>query len=223
MEFVAVWLIVGVIGVGAWWLAHEMARRRRLRFEVVARQLGLHYHPTDPFGTVDMPFEAFRRGHSRKVDNILVGTGPGGGEVRAFDYRYTTGSGKNQTTHTKTGILVATGGAWPHMRLSRENFFSRAGDALGLRDLELESEEFNQTFEVHCDDGRFATAFLDPQMMHHLLAAGIDDSVEIHGPWALHVYHRHDPEQLVGLVQHATALGTRIPPVVWDLYPGPRA
>lgn len=217
-----IFLAVGAVALALWWINHEAARRRRLRFQAVAAQLGLEYHPVDPFDTVHLPFDGFDRGHSERVENVLVGRGPGGREVRAFDYRYTTGSGKNQTTHLLTGVLTATGAdAWPHLRLAPENFFTRAGDSLGFRDLELESEEFNRAYEVRGDDRRFATAFLDPQMMQHLLAAGIADAVEVRGPWILHLYPRRDPEQLVATVQHATALLERIPPLVWELYPGP--
>jgi len=38
-----------------------------------------------------------------------------------------------------------------------------------MRDIAFESEEFNRSFEVRCDDDRFANAVLDAQMIAWLL------------------------------------------------------
>jgi hypothetical protein len=210
---------IAALAAGVYYFSRLSAKKRREAFSGLAHQHGLSYHPDDPFDTTQMPFQVFQRGHSRKVSNVLVGSSPSGGEVRAFDYQYTTGSGKNQTTHTRSCVMGWTGGKWPQLGLEHEGFFSRFKDFVGIRDIELESEEFNRVFEVRCDDRRFATTLIDGQMMEFLLHAGVDDGVEVHGPWVLQTFNRHHPAALIALVQRADAFRARIPALVWELYP----
>ncbi len=213
-------LLVGASVAAILFLAYEIERRRRRQFETLARTHGLSYYPQDPFGTLGLPFEVFRRGHSRKVRNVLVGRSPvDGSEVRAFDYTYTTGSGKNSQTHNKTCVMSYLGTAWPNLGVEREGLFNRFKDFVGLRDIELESEEFNRAFEVRCADRRFATAFLDPTMMDVLLRSGIDDGLEVGGSWMLETFDRVSPPQTLALVQRSDAIRSHIPDLVWELYP----
>jgi hypothetical protein len=60
-------------------------------------------------------------------------------------------------------------GARPVLRIVPERFFDRAVQRLGQVGIDLESEEFNRTFVVRCQDRRFATDLLSPEMMELLL------------------------------------------------------
>lgn len=202
------------------YVAYELERRRRRQFELLARTHGLAFYPQDPFGTLEQPFAIFHRGHSRKVRNVLVGKSPtDGSEVRAFDYTYTTGSGKNSQTHHKTCVMGYLGTAWPILGIEREGLFNRFKDFVGVADIELESEEFNRTFEVRCADARFATAFLDPTMMEVLLRSGIDDGLEVGGAWMIETFDRVSPPETVALVQRSDAIRSNVPELLWELYP----
>jgi hypothetical protein len=44
------------------------------------------------------------------------------------------------------------------------------GHALGLDDIDLESEDFNRKFRVHANDRKFASDVLTPRTMQALLA-----------------------------------------------------
>lgn len=218
-------LVIGLFlffTVGALALAHYLAEARRKKFRVVAHQFGLAYHPKDPFATVQMPFRLFQRGSTRRVSNVLVGRGPAGGEVRAFDYQYTTGSGKNRQTHRRSVVMSATGAAFPHISIANEDIGDKIFRMVGLRDHELESEEFNRQFRVDTSDPRFATALVDPAMMHHLLTTGIEDIFEVYGPWVLTGWRQVEPALLPDLVNRTEVFRARIPAVVWQLYPPPR-
>jgi hypothetical protein len=217
-------LVIGLflgISLGALALAHYLAEARRKAFRAVAHQFGLTYYAKDPFTTVQMPFRLFLRGSTRQVTNMLVGRGPAGGEIRAFDYRYTTGSGKSRQTHNRSVVMSATGAAWPHLSVRNEDIGDKIFRMVGVRDHELESEEFNRRFQLDTSDARFATALVDPAMMHLLLTTGLEDTVEVYGPWVLMCWRQVEPGRLPELVARTEAFRARIPAIVWELYPPP--
>jgi hypothetical protein len=89
-------LVVGLVAA----IAFYFDKKRREMWESVARRYGFTYERRDPY---DIPsryqsFALFQRGHSRKASNCLEGRYQDT-HVLLFDYRYTTGGGKNQTTH----------------------------------------------------------------------------------------------------------------------------
>jgi len=81
-------------------MAIVKGRAQREAMARLAAELGLTYYRDDPW---DIPerysrFDLFQEGHSRKASNVLAGRADGR-EVIVCDYQYSTGSGKNQTTH----------------------------------------------------------------------------------------------------------------------------
>jgi hypothetical protein len=59
---------------------------------------------------------------------------------------------------------------WSSIRVERETLVSLLAGALGARDLEFESGEFNRVFRVSSPDARFANALIDVQMMGWLMS-----------------------------------------------------
>ena len=166
-----------------------------------------------------LPLAFFDRGHSRKVSNVMYGHTPDGRDRRAFDYQYTTGSGKNRHVYNFSCGLISTGAAWPQLTLGPEGFFDRVMDVIGGADIQFESEEFNREWEVRCSDPRFASALIDPEMMLFLMEKAEGARVEVHGPWILFSGEQLTPESLPQTIASAEAFREGIPPVVWSLYP----
>lgn len=87
-----------------------------------------------------------------------------GQSVAGFQYKYTTGSGKNRSTHRRHVSLVRIPGAqFPGLTISRENFFNRL-----LDDIEFENAEFNRRWFVKGEAPRFAHDVIHPRLMHRL-------------------------------------------------------
>jgi hypothetical protein len=106
------------------------------------------------------------------------------------------------------------------LHVGRERRVDGIGRALGLQTIELESQEFNDLFHVECEDAKFATAFLDPQMMQLLIATEGKVDLQTKGRWLLLTTRRVDTaNELVGLAGLADDLVKHIPAVLWDLYP----
>jgi hypothetical protein len=166
-----------------------------------------------------VPLAFFDRGHARKASNVMYGRTADGHDRRAFDYQYTTGSGKNRKVHTFSCGLISTGAAWPQLTLGPEGFFERVMDVIGGDDIQFESEEFNREWEVRSSDPRFASAMIDPEMMLFLMEKAQGARIEVSGPWILFSGERGDPDQLPQLIASAEAFRAGVPPVVWSLYP----
>ena len=95
--------------------------------------------------------------------------------IRVFDYwwydEYEDENGvAHRSYHRRTCATAEVGWLWPQLSLTKEGIIGKAAAALGARDIEFESEEFNRTFFVTCEDRRFANAFLDAQMIDILAA-----------------------------------------------------
>jgi hypothetical protein len=69
-------------------------------------------------------FKLFMKGHGRTVYNLMKGR-RGGVSWVIFDYRYTIGGGKNQTTYTHSVFVLDIDDNLPRFQLTRENFFNK--------------------------------------------------------------------------------------------------
>ena len=63
---------------------------------------------------------------------------------------------------------------FPDLSVGKESnglgFFARIGDAVGFGDIDFESHEFSEKFDVRGSDKKFAYDFCNAQMMEHLLS-----------------------------------------------------
>ena len=217
--FIVLFVVVAGAAVLISWLV-EQAKRKRAAALAVAH--GLQYLP-GPTSPPDVPFQQFSVGRSRRVRHTFWRDGDPY-EATVFEYQYTTGSGKNSQTHHCTCAMFRTGLRAPHLVLDRQGFFRDLLGKLGLRDIQLESPEFNSTWHVSCDDERFAVTLLDPPMMGWLMTVGGAGSIEIEllGDRGLAITRRLDVEEMPALLDHVHRFVVQIPKVVHELYSGYR-
>ena len=83
----------------------------------------------------------------RRSSNLLEGTRNG---VRwaAFDYRYSTGSGKNRRTHHWGVVLARVELSFPRAIIRPEGFLDSIASLAGFDDINFESEAFSRHFHV---------------------------------------------------------------------------
>ncbi len=115
----------------------------------------------------------FDTGDHRRARNVVSGRS-GEWPFVAFDYSYQTHSTDSQgrtttTTHRYVVTSLQLPAYLPRLQVTPENLFTRFGNALGLDDIELESEDFNRRFRVHAADRKFASDVLSPRTMEFLL------------------------------------------------------
>ncbi len=175
-------------------LWYRRARRARAwRLEQFARANHLHYIPE--LGAPALPGMIFAQGHSKRARDLVRGTEPR--FVEFANYRYTTGSGKNQSTHTWGYVAIKLDVPLPHIVLDAKGNNSLFGTNLPVsldpqQRLRLEGE-FNDFFTLYCPQGYETDALylFTPDIMARFIdhAAALD--IEIVDDW-LFLYARRD-------------------------------
>lgn len=164
--FLLVLLVAAVIIAGAIYAGYL----RQKFWRELAAEWGYTYHSGDFLGLRKRhSFNLFGKGHSQRVHHTLVGR-ENGREVVLFDYSYTTGSGKNQTTHHLSGLILGMPCSGRKLTACPENFLDRFAAFFGFEDINFELEEFNRAFKVQCEDKKFAYDVFHTGMMEYLLA-----------------------------------------------------
>ena len=157
-----VWLPVVIIGVtvaglaGAGYAAWVADKKRNAAFQTVASTMGFSYEEKVDAESLaplvgDLPL--FGRGHSRKAKRLLKGR-LADRDAAIFDYRYTTGGGKNSQTHRQTVVVFPSGAAkLPDFEMSPENPLHAVAEFFGAQDINFEqSPEFSKRYLLKGSD-----------------------------------------------------------------------
>lgn len=166
----------------------------------------------------NQPFDLFDRGHSKKVSFQFWRSGQ---HDSVFAYQYTTGSGDNSSTYNHTCALLALPFVAPHTRIGPEGFWSKLGQRVGRRDIEVESPQFNDLYRVNSDDERFAITMLDGRAIDWFMRGNAAHSVrfELWGEWMLCITDQMDHQFFFGFHDWAVAIPNHLPDVLTSLYP----
>lgn len=199
--------------------AQRAAAQQRARAVALAAHYGFLIDP-DAKGPPPQRFDMFASGHAKKMTTQMWRPGT---SDSVFDYTYTTGSGKNQTTHRRTCALVALRFAAPHTKIATENFLTSLGQRLGIRDIETESVRFNDIYRINSDDERFAITLLDSHaigwLLQHVPNGPGSVTFELWGSWLLCVTSRMDTDAQFGFLDWARSVPSELPAVLTSLYP----
>jgi hypothetical protein len=210
---------------------------------------GCEYRSTDPAGIGDLRFAAFAGGKGTRVTNVVSAKTSSGTVVRAFDFstyvEYATsegqresefvdylwgvddwgGTGGGTTTTTKrysktrSGALVKVDAFMPPMMVAPANLLTRAFEKVGVDDIDFESEEFNRAYDVRCSDRRFASLFLDAQVIGFFLDFERHFAFETFGNYVLCHGKMCEPRQLPILASKMGELLPLVSQLVHDEYP----
>ena len=149
------------------------AKKRREALAALAAQIGFNFTPTAPDGVYGqyegMSLVPFGQGRSRRASNLLFGQ-RNGLLWEFFDYQYTTGSGKNRTTHHYAVAAAKVPLAFPPTRIRPEGMFDKLKGLFGFEDINFESEEFSRRYHVSCADRKRAFDLIHPRMIEFLMA-----------------------------------------------------
>lgn len=166
--------IVGVLFIGGVMYFQYKARKKKIaQFTAFAAQRGWRYTDRDRSLVNRFVGTPFGQGHGRDAQHVLRGEHRGR-QILAFEYSYreTHGSGQDQRTETYTHTVVALSlpAGKPTLQVGREGMGRKLLGLVGVRDLQLESEQFNEAFHIKTDNDRFAYDILHPRMMEWMLA-----------------------------------------------------
>jgi hypothetical protein len=148
-------------------------------------------------------FEPFGVGDSRLTDMVVLG-GTADRTFYFFDYQYSTGSGKNRSTHHFGIAAVRVPCLFKRLSLRPEGFFDRFGAALGFKDIQFEMEEFNRRYHVQADDEKAAFDLVHPGMIDYLMSVP-ERHWQLLGNYML--VHRTGPYNAIELEEVMTDMG----------------
>jgi hypothetical protein len=166
-------IIAVVLMLGYGYLRYYLHSKKVKAYTAMAQKYGWHYVGADPALPQRYGGEPFGQGFSQQARHVLAGPYRGHNMI-AFDYIYVTesGSGDNRstTTHKYAVVSLSMPRRRPMLQLEREGLGRKLMGFVGVRDLQLESEEFNKAFLIKAENDRFAYDVLHPRMMQWMLA-----------------------------------------------------
>lgn len=183
---IAVLAVLAAIAFIAWF-AWKQDQKRRAALASFAAAKGWTFSAADPYELPDRWHVApFGTGDSRAAHNIFSGTAPNGFPLLAFDYKYVEHStdskgNRTSTTYRFAVCVLRLPCPLPALHVGRETVLTRIGSAIGISDIEFESEDFNRAFRVSCSDPKFASDVLHPRAMEMLLQHGRGDEWRFEG------------------------------------------
>lgn len=140
--------LVAFIGILVFSFYYEKKRSQQLK--EFADSHGFTFFPEGNQEMINslQDFELFRRGRSKKIKNLMFKQPTDAIKQFLFDYRYTTGSGRNSTTHKYT-ILVYQSDLLelPAFYMRPENLFDKIGSKFGFEDIDFPAyKEFSKNY-----------------------------------------------------------------------------
>jgi len=144
-------------------------RRKTLSEWAASRSLNFTPEKSRGFDIEHYSFNCFRVGDSRYASNVSSGDW-NGWDITAFDYHYSTGSGKNRHSHVFSGVLVKAHFPLKPLSIRPEGFFDKMTEFFGMDDIDFESAEFSRSFFVKAPEKKWAYDVLHARAMEFLLA-----------------------------------------------------
>lgn len=211
-------LLVVVVAVVAGVIAYRAAKKRREAMSAYAAARGWSWVDRDDNVIGLFDGSPFGVGHGRHARNVIRGSHDGRPMV-AFDYEFTTssGSGRNRssTTHHYSVIAVSAGVDLPDLAVTPQNLLNGFFGRLSNRDIELESERFNEAFVVTAGDRKFASDVVHPRMMELLLTRP-DLAWRFEGGSIVTIERgQHQPATVDAALAHLDAILDSVPEFVW--------
>src|SRR5881398_4095681 len=145
---------VAVVAGGVALVNWLLTRRRRRTYEAFCLERGYRFDRERPGEETHhaATCRLFTEGHGRRWTFTIVGTS-GGTPFTAFEYRWTTGSGKSSQAHRIGGLLWTMERSLPQFLLTPERLWARLAAYFGGQDIDFaESPEFSRAYRLRGND-----------------------------------------------------------------------
>lgn len=156
-------IIFVLVAAGAFYYEHH--RKQKIQAFAASRQL-TYAARDDRWAHLDTGYP-HGQGRSHRAKHVMTGRHRGR-PIVIFEHEWKTGSGKDTQTHQVRKTLMGLPKGLPRLELRPEGILGRAARRMGMRDIELESDDFNRQYKVS-GDRRFAYDVLHPRFMEWML------------------------------------------------------
>ena len=207
-------VIIVVAGIAILGYLHHKKRKEAIR--AFAARRGWAFQDRVPALANRWQCPPFQSGRSQRATEVL--TGPFHGEQAvSFNYQYSTGSGKNQTTHHFHVVALHLPVPLPWLRLTPENFGTSVARFFGGQDITFESQAFNDTWRVQGPENQFPYDFIHPRMMDRLMQPdAVGTNITVHGQdILLHVSGRQDIARIDYCLNLLLGVVQQVPRHLW--------
>lgn len=168
------WLVITAVILfasgGVFWLVDRVfASRHRREFTEFAALHGWEYVPSTREYSARFASFPFATGTRQRQEHVLRGM-LNGVQCVTFTHHFEIRDDNNRGADQAFQVsLVEIPVVLPRLEVVPEGVAAKFSKALGGRDLDVESHEFNRRWRVLCRDARYAHAVLDPRMVERLL------------------------------------------------------
>lgn len=156
MSSILIFIVIVVLLIVIAIISYVQDKKRTEALQVISQKLGfLFSQDGGALSGEDLikRFALFNMGHSHNFKNVLRKE-QNDISIIQFDFRYKTGSGKNQSTYNQTVTIFKKQGAFlPHFTLGYEGFFHSVGNLFGNNDIDFtDSPEFSKIYLLKGED-----------------------------------------------------------------------
>lgn len=222
---IALIVIAAVVIIAVAVMASAAERERVEALVAWARDHGWNYDKERPELVDRFSGTPFQSGRSNAKAKHVLCADHRGHRVLAYEYTYTTTSHNGQTSTTTTHHHSIVAVATPHtpvLEVKTEHFGHTLLGLLGVHDLQVGEQTFDDTFRIAAEDDAFALAVLGPELRAWLL-----ERVEERVPFRFSGEHllrwssgKLDPDAVVSDADTLIDLLERVPAQVWEGTPG---
>ncbi len=165
---ILIMIVIGaliILSVGYNFIADK---KRRDAIQQVAEEMGLAFYADGDPGLLqqlsDLP--VFSKGRSRRINNMIHGE-TDAVVMGIFDYRYTTGSGKNSRTYRQSIAFFRSNDLnLPTFELSPQSFFHGIGKIFGYQDIDFDTHPtFSKAFLLRGANEKHVRATFDATLL----------------------------------------------------------
>lgn len=222
---IALMVIAAIVIIAIAVMASAAERERVEALVAWARERGWNYDKERPELVDRFSGAPFQSGRSNAKARHVLCADHRGLRVLAYEYTYTTTSHNGQTSTTTThhyGIVAVSTPPTPVLEVKTEHFGHTLLGLLGVHDLQVGEQTFDDTFRIAAEDDAFALTVLGPELRAWLL-----ERVEERAPFRFTGQHllswtsgKLDPDAVVARADTLIDLLERVPTQVWEGTPG---
>lgn len=170
-QFIIIVLVIAFLILMALY-ANYRENKRREKIRLLAESLGLEYAEVLPIRDQERftQLPIAQRGNNAKNSSVIIAESEDQ-RMLVFNYEYTTGSGKNRTTHHYSILMcISERLKLPAMTLQPEGWQHKIATFFGGQDIQFEDDaQFNTTYIVQGPKADAIRAFWTPPRRQKML------------------------------------------------------